>query len=634
MDAMVVASKQTGARVLLSGNEALARGALEAGIGLAASYPGSPTVEILATLARVSDRFDFYAEWSVNEIVALEAAAGASYAGLRAIASMKPDGFNVALDFATSLAYAGIRAGLVIVVGDDPGAHSSLKEEDCRPLCKAAGLPVLEPASVAEAKEMVRAAFELSEKVNLPVVVRATTRICHASGDVVLGETAEGEKRAAVDPADRFFTHAGFHPRLKQWLAKAAAKAEGSPFNDYRGPEGAERLIVASGVSALYAAEALEMLGLADRVGLLKLGTSFPLPRKLVLERLKGAKEVVFCEENDPFIEEAVMVLAAQHGPELGPIDFHGQTSGRVAGNLGPGVGELNADLLAERLGEIFGRPIEKPAFPGREAALAGLGQEMPKRELTFCAGCPHRASFWSLRKAITRAGKGAVVLGDIGCYTLALGRTGYFVLQSTHCMGGGMGLANGLGQLGRFGLAQPVVSVLGDSTFYHGGVPALINARRHSANLLCVILDNRTTAMTGGQPHPGSPVTAGGSKAAVVGLESLIEGIGVPVTVQDPYDVAGTIETIKGLLDQTGPRVLVLRRECALEATRQGRRFRVSIDAELCDGCGLCSKKFSCPANVWDEAAERAVIDQALCVGCGVCAELCPQEAIIVKEA
>ncbi len=629
---MTLAANKPGQRLLLSGNEALARGALEAGVGFAASYPGSPTVEILSTLAELSDRFDLYAEWSVNEIVALEAAAGASYAGLRAVAAMKPDGFNVALDFATSLAYAGIRAGLVIIVGDDPGAHSSLKEQDCRPLLKAAGLPILEPASVGEAKDMVRAAFELSEKVNLPVAVRATTRICHASGDVVLGEATKATKRAAVDPADRFFTHAAFHPRLKKWLAKAALEAEKSPFNTYTGPAKARRLVIASGVSALYAAEALEMLDLSPEVGLLKLGATHPLPQKLILSRLAEAEEVVFGEENEPFVEEGVMVLAAQHGPELKPIAFHGQTSGRVAGPLGPGVGDLSPEILVKSLAEIFGRPAPKPAFPDRGEALAELGGEMPKREHTFCPGCPHRASFWALRKAIHRAGRGAVVLGDIGCYTLALGRTGYYVLQSTHCMGGGAGLACGLGQLRRFGLEAPVISVLGDSTFFHAAVGALINARHHSADILCVILDNQTTAMTGHQPHPGRPLSAAGGKAEAVDMERLLKGLDLPVTIQDPFDLSQTIAVIQDLLNQSGPRVLILRRPCALKVAKGAARPQVFIDQALCDGCGLCRQKFSCPAIAWDEAAGRAVIDETLCLGCGVCAQLCPQEAIVVQ--
>ncbi|MBW2619082.1 MAG: 4Fe-4S binding protein, partial [Deltaproteobacteria bacterium] len=504
----------------------------------------------------------------------------------------------------------------------------------CRALVKAAEIPLLEPASVAEAKEMARVAFDLSEKLKLPVLIRATTRICHSSGAVRLGPIAPAGQKAEMGPQDRFITHPLFHPVLKKKLAGAAKAAEASPFNRYTGPAEARRLIIASGVGAGYAQEAIASLGLADQVGLLKLGATFPLPARLILDRLQTAEEVVFFEETDPFIEEGVMVLAAQHGPKLGPIRFHGQGTGEVAGAKGPGVGELTPEIVVQSLSRLFGVEGLSSGFDDPAEALALLGGKLPKRELTFCAGCPHRASFWAMRRAIKKHDQGAIVLGDIGCYTLALARTGFHVLQTTHCMGGGLGLANGLGQLGRFGLTSPVVAVLGDSTFFHAGLPALINAKHQQANFLAVILDNLTTAMTGGQPHPGRPTGARGETAEAVEMESLIKGLGLPMAVQDPYDISATTQLINDLLAADGPRVLILRRECSLRATKAGGGPRMRVDPERCDGCGLCSREFACPANVWDEAEEKAFIDPTQCTGCGVCAQICPQGAILVEGA
>ncbi len=638
MSIYAVALDQPGRAVVLTGNEAVARGAIEAGVAFAACYPGSPTAEVLPTLAQLGDRFNIYTEFSTNEKVAIEGAAAASFAGLRSLTICKADGFNVALDFATAVCLSGTKGGMVIMVGDDPNAHSSVKEEDSRFLARTANLPVLEPATVAEAKEVTRAAFELSEKIMLPVVVRCTTRICHASGDVKLGPLPPVEKQAALSRDQRYVTSTLFAQFMKGKVKTAAALAEDSPFNYYTGPDNAERIVIACGPSCAYALEAIEILGLGDSVGLLKISTTWPLPENLLLKHLKGAREVVFAEEVDSFLEDGVMTIAAKHWDEVGPVKFYGKNTGHMAGPRGAFVGELDPDTVTSCLSKIFSVPYDPPALPNAREARELVNYSMPSRELALCAGCPHRASFWAIKMAVELDGRNAIVLGDIGCYTLGLMRTGYNILQSVHCMGAGVGIACGLGKLDRFNFRQPVITVVGDSTFFHAVPQALINARYNQSDILCVILDNETTAMTGHQPHPGRGVSASGQPAGKVEIEPLLAGMGIPVTVHDPYDVEGTVGVIHRLLRESGPRALVLRRACALVAVKGRKKDRVYVNQEKCigDDCGcarFCSRVFACPANIWDSRLGKARIDEAVCNGCGVCASLCPQRAIIVER-
>lgn len=639
MTLMAVSLDNPGAKVALTGNEAVARGALEAGVAFAASYPGSPTAEVLGTLSRLAGQFDLYAQWSINEKVALEGAAAASFAGLRSLTVMKADGLNVALDFAGALAISGCRGGMVVVVGDDPAAHSSVREEDSRNLCKVVHLPVLEPSSVQEAKDMTREAFSLSEKLGLPVVVRCVTRVCHASGDVSLGEIQRIERKPEFGRGDRVITFGvTMHAVQEQKLARASELGCDLPFNRYEGPEKAGRLVIASGPSYMYALEALKMLGLEDSTGVLKLGVTWPLPEKIVLEHLANCHEVIFAEEIEPFMEDNILALAARHWDHIGDTRFYGKRSGHVTGTSGPGIGEMNPDVLAQSLAGILGLEFKPPSPPGRGEAMDLLGQDMPGRELALCAGCPHRASFWSIKTALELDGRGGVVLGDIGCYTLGMARTGYHLLQTVHCMGAGVGIAGGMGKLDRFGFNKPIITLVGDSTFYHAAVPALINARYHRSNIMLVLLDNETTAMTGHQPHPGRTLTATGEPADTVFMEDLIRGMGIPCTVQDPYDVEAATGAVCRMLREEGPRVLILRRTCALAAVKGRQKNRVYVDPEKCigDSCGcgrFCSKAFACPANIWDAGSQKARIDEAVCNGCGVCATLCPRQAIVVER-
>jgi indolepyruvate ferredoxin oxidoreductase alpha subunit len=628
-----------GKRCILSGNEAAARGALEAGIQVAASYPGSPSVQILECLAVVARERGIYAEWSINEKVALEVAAAASFSGLRALSVMKADGLNVAMDFLTTLPLSGIRGGLVVVVSDDPGAHSSVKEEDTRYLAPPAHVPLLEPATPEDGRDMLIWAFDLSEKSGLPVMVRLVTRICHARGNVTLGPLKSGHRQPNVSSPHRFITAARFHLRTHERLESLRQDFEVSAFNHYTGPEAPALTVFATGVSHAYAMEAVERLGVEEKVGVFKVGTVWPLPEKTTRGILKRSRRVLFLEEIEPFLEDQTKIMAAQHWEELGSTDFLGKRSGDVPWVMKErGIGEMDPDIAAQALAKALHMDFQ----PGSERLgkkLEDLPEmELPHRLPSLCAGCPHRASYWAIKTALALDGRKGFALGDIGCYALGVLPTGYQTIRTVHSMGSGVGLASGFGKLREMGLDQPAVAVIGDSTLYHAGIPPLINARITGSQYLCIILDNKTTAMTGHQPHPGSGVNAMGEPVLSIPILELVKALDIPVTMGDPYRIHETIDTILDLIRKGGLQVLLLQRECALKAARGTAKTRVYVDEERClgDACGcsrFCSRVFSCPANVWDEEAGRAAIDEVLCTGCGVCAALCPQGAIVVES-
>ena len=632
-----VISGKKGDRVLLNGNEAIARGALEAGVRYASAYPGSPSSEITETLAKAANSFGHYAEWSVNEIAALEGAAAASFTGLRAICTMKADGLNVALDFLTSVNLGGCKGGLVLVVADDPMGHSSLKEYDSRYLAKAAMVPVLEPSTPAEARDMARRAFTLSEQLGGPVMLRSVTRVSHSRGAVDFDETPVSLAAPEFAHGERFLTLVRYHMKARDRLLKAAAIFELDPLNRVEGPENASTAVVCSGTSYLYCKEALNMLGLTGEVKLIKLGTTYPLPERFVFKHLWGVKDVVFAEETRPFLEESVLILYARHAGGPDPVGFHGKLSGEIAGPRGPSCGEMNTDIVVKALAQLKGLACSPPAYPA--GILAELSALVPPRDYAMCPGCPHRASFWAVKTAVALDGRNPIVTGDIGCYSLGAMDTGFNLFDTLHCMGAGPGIACGLGSLKEYGLKRPAMTLVGDSTFYHAVIPALINGRCNGSEFLCIVLDNGTTAMTGHQPHPGTGFNAAGREVAALPVERVVEGLGIPVEIADPFEVDETVETICALLRKPGLKVLVLRRECALVTARKKRQKpRVTVDPDRCRGaacgCGrFCTSVWCCPGNIWDEETGRALIDEAVCAGCGVCAKLCPAGAIIVEE-
>ncbi len=620
------------------GNEAIARGAIEAGVRVCAAYPGNPSSEITASLAKVGKELGIYVEWSVNEKVALEVAAGASFAGIRSMAAMKHNGLNVAVDFLYNLNLTGTRAGMVVVVTDDPLALSSSNEQDTRYFARMGNLPLLEPGSFQEGKEMVKTAFDLSEKLCLPVLIRSVTRFSHARGNVTIGEIPKGHKKPHFDTSKPLIPKPVeiTHKRLHEKLALAGKTLESTAYNTYQGPDAPELLIITCGTGFFYTREALHQLKIRNRVGIIKVGNTWPLPQNFLKEHLSKADQVFFVEEIDPFLEENVKAFYAQYASELGPKRFMGKISGHM-----PPMGENTPDGVMRAIADALDMKISSPRDSDYADRAADAAKKLaPIRILGLCAGCPHRATYWAIKNALTLDGRGGFVVGDIGCYAQGRGPSGFFQMKTMHAMGSGAGVANGFGQLNRFGMDQPVLAVCGDSTFFHAAIPALINARYNNSNLLMLVLDNSATAMTGFQPHPGTGQTAMGDSASVVDVVSVCQSFGAEVVVMDPFDVQAVTDTIYKLLQkQDGIKILVLRQICAMVRTRKGEQlYRVRIDQDKCmgDACGCnryCTRVFKCPGLTWNKETGKAAIDEAICTGCGVCASICPVSAIS-KEA
>ncbi|PKN34528.1 MAG: indolepyruvate ferredoxin oxidoreductase [Deltaproteobacteria bacterium HGW-Deltaproteobacteria-19] len=630
-----------GSSHLLMGNEAIARGALEAGMSVAAGYPGTPSSEILENLARVAEERNLYVEWSTNEKVALEVAAAASFAGLRTLCVMKQNGVNVASDFLLHLAGSGTRGGMILVTCDDPGALSSVNEGESRHFARMIEIPLLEPGDFQEAKDMTKWAFDLSEDLGTLVMLRSVTRMSHASGNVRLGALPEGTPRAEfkadgsmLDPNEGpvlSMPVAVKHGLQQERIAKARDLFERSPFNTYEGPDRPEVLIVTSSACTLYSREAVQALNLQGRVGLLKLGTTWPLPPNLLKKYLVRSDRILIVEEVLTFLEENVKVIAAEEAKEIGIKTFYGKNDGTI-----PMRGELSPDLVIGALSRILDVPYQAADPEYEKKAQAAALANAPQRGLAFCPGCPHRASYWNIRTALKMDDRDGFVCGDIGCYTLDVFPGGAGTLKTLHSMGSGTGVASGFGKLGPFGLNRPVLSVCGDSTFFHAAMPALVNAVHHRSNITMIILDNSGTAMTGFQSHPGLCVNAMGQEAPDVDIAKICAAIGAKVEIGDPFDFAETRETLNRLMeDEEGVKVLILRQKCALSPEKRGiRQYNVRVDEALCIGedCGcnrLCTRIFRCPALVWDTENRRARVDEVLCAGCGVCTQVCPQSAI-----
>jgi indolepyruvate ferredoxin oxidoreductase alpha subunit len=506
-------------------------------------------------------------------------------------------------------------------------------------------IPLVEPGDFQEAKDMTKWLFDLAEELGTLCILRSVTRIAHARGNVKLGELPAKQHKAHFDqihdlknvmpttfmPLPSSLRHFFLHMKLD----KAREKFESSPFNRYVGPDKADLLIITGGSCWLYSQDAIEALKLRDRVGILKLGTLWPLPERFVTEHLNKSDKVLFVEEIDPFLERSVMELAGNFPSNAVRPTFYGKRSGHINA-----YGELNPDMVIKAVSTILGLTYQARDIDYGKKAEALVKSSVPERSMTFCAGCPHRATFWSIKNALKLDGRDGFVTGDIGCYSLALGPAGFFQVRTMHCMGGGAGVANGLGKLGQFGFDQPVIAVVGDSTFYHATIPALINGIYNQSKFILVILDNSATAMTGFQPHPGTGMTAMGEPTKVVSMEALCRSLGAHVEVCDPFDFKGTTNTLlKMMADDGGAKVAIMRRQCELvRAKKEKSPYKVHVDIEKCIGedCGcdrLCTRIFLCPGLIWDKKTGKSRIDEVICSGCGVCVDICPQGAII-REA
>jgi len=628
---------------MMSGNEAIARGAYEAGVKVATAYPGTPSTEILEALAGHSE---VHAEWSPNEKVALEVALGAAQAGARSMASMKHVGVNVAADPLLTASYTGARAGLVVVTADDPGMFSSQNEQDNRHYARMAKLPCLEPADPAEARLYAMAAFDLAERFDTPVLLRTTTRISHARAPVESGprrEPAQGPgfvkdpKKFVMVPA-----HArGRHPVVEARQARLAELAEDCPWNRIEWRD--RRLgIITGGASYRYVRE------VCPGASVLKLGLAWPLPRRLVEQFAAGVQRLLVVEELDPFWE---VELRAAGIPCVGKKYFP------IAGELGPdGVAAGLARALAD-----WGIPWDE-GLGGRgdqgSAAADTAAPAIPARPPVLCPGCPHRGTFYVLSKLKL------TVMCDIGCYTLAV-QPPLAAVDTCTCMGASITQAMGVELGAGREASRRTVAALGDSTFIHSGITGLIEVVYNGGAVTVVICDNGTTAMTGHQQHPGTGRTAQGAIAPAVDLEALCRAVGVQdVRVTDPYDLAATEAAVRAALAHDGPSVVIARRPCIL-LDRRLVRPALAVTADPCNGCGACGR-LGCPAIEREaepiaaaqearEAGEaraaqdgeagggeagvkaerrRARINTSLCVGCGMCQQVCPRGAIAAPAA
>jgi indolepyruvate ferredoxin oxidoreductase alpha subunit len=393
-------------------------------------------------------------------------------------------------------------------------------------------------------------------------------------------------------------------------------------------------LIITGSACYLYSKEAISLLGVEDRVGLLKLGTTWPLPPKLMERYLGASDQILLVEEVIPFLEENVKITAAELGSKIGPKTFFGKREGYI-----PQTGELNSDLVVAALSKILSVEYEAVPESYSKRALELSNSGAPGRDLTFCAGCPHRASFWTIHNTLQMDGRDGFVCGDIGCYSLAILPTGFNTLKTLHSMGSGLGLASGFGKMGQFGMEQPVVAVVGDSTFFHAALPALVNAVHHQADITLVVLDNGGTAMTGFQSHPGLPVDAAGKAAPAIDVVKVCQALGATVRISDPFEPEKTQQILFELFEVKGLKVLVLKQMCALSPEKKTqKKFDVSVEETVCIGqaCGcnqLCTRIFKCPGLNWDKEKQVSKIDEVICVGCGMCASICPSGAIRKKE-
>jgi indolepyruvate ferredoxin oxidoreductase alpha subunit len=622
----ILLKDELGKRVLLLGNEAIARGILEAGIGVVTTYPGTPASEIGDTVSAIASEAGVYMEYSVNEIVAVEVAGGAANCGVRALAAMKHVGLNVAADAIMTLAYTGVKGGLVIVAADDPECYSSQNEQDSRLYALLSNLPCLEPSNPQEAKDMVASAVEISEKLELPVILRTTTRVSHTRAPVTFGRLTKpllrGEfvrdvKRLVMVPANA----RPRHDALLQRVEKAKEIAENFPFNTVN-PKGRDKEygIISSSSAYNYAVEAAGLLGL--NIDVLKLGMTHPLPEKMIGQFLREHSKTIVVEELEPYLELHVKAIAKDYAPST---EVYGKT---MPQKYFPRSGELSTRLVLKGLAAITGRktPIN---FKDLDKHYAEVSEGLPSRPPILCAGCPHRASFYAIKRA---AGEKVIYPTDIGCYALGIApplKVGDILV----CMGAGIGTAQGINRA----TGADTIAIIGDSTFFHAGVLRLLNAVYNKHKIVVVVLDNLTTAMTGHQPHPGTGVTGMQAPTEPIAIEKVAEGCGVKlVRVVNPFNVREAEKAIKEALQFPETSLIVFRAPCALLLVREKRRKSLEIVPfkinEKCTNCMACIKLLGCPAIILKED-KTVAINENICVGCGLCADICPYNAIVLAK-
>ncbi len=603
-----------GEQVLLLGNEAIARGAIEAGVAFATTYPGTPSSEISLALFQMSQESDLYFEYSTNEKVALEVAAAAANSGLRSMAVMKHVGVNVAADALMTLAYVGVKGGLVIISADDPFMFSSQNEQDNRYYGKLSGLPVLEPSSVEEAKEMMAYAFDLSETLQEPVIFRTTTRINHSTGTVTMGTAKNRVTKGdfSKDPFNYVTVPAvsrRLHVKLLKHIEEAEKLSEKSEYNFSTGS--GDWGIICNGVCYNYVSDAIKDLDIEDKLKVLRIGFSNPMPKVQIKAFLKTCSKVLIVEEGEPVMEESVKAFAQE---EKLTLEIRGKGE-----DLFSRLYEFSPAQVRQCIAAYFSIDYT----PAQQVDISDV-PEIPQRPPNLCAGCSHRATYYIIKQATE--GLATIYPTDIGCYTLGL-LPPLSMADFLICMGSSVGTGCGFSKA----TDKKVISFIGDSTFFHSGIPGLINAVFNNHNFTLVILDNSTTAMTGHQPHPGvdmQRLNLDGYNR--VSIESVVRGVGVKnVTVIKPFKIKKSIEAVRQAINFEGVSVIISEEICTLYAKalklQKGRPFYIS---SKCRNHRDCINQLGCPAFFLE--GDRIKIDPVLCVGCAVCAQICPENAIL----
>ena len=652
---------------MIMGNQAIALGALKAGVNLVAGYPGTPSSEIIEFISKYKSKTGTYVEWSVNEKAAAEVAAGASYAGSRTLITMKQVGLNVASDPVMCLSYVGVKGGMVIVSADDPGPISSQTEQDTRNFAQYSKLPCFDPSTPLEAYEMIQEAFELSEKYNTPVILRPTTRVDHAYESMEFpelgpcrkpGEFEKDSKRWVIFPRASYNNHKRIFERNEKILPKELSESKWNYVGGSLPPllskdplknELRQRVVLGSstkmrtdelcssdpfsttsniafaagGISYCYLMEALSILGIKD-IPVLKIGTPYPFPKPLAEEFLKSHEQIVVFEELDPVIEENLIKIA---GYARVNCEIRGKLDGTV-----PEAGELSVEIIKK----IITTVVECPQSGCIETTNTPSAPDLPVRPPVLCAGCPHRGAFYAVKQAMK--GKKTVYCGDIGCYTLGNAMP-LDMTDTCLCMGADITMAQGFyhNEPDRF-----CFSFIGDSTFFASGITGVVNAVYNQSHQTICILDNSTTAMTGHQPHPGTGVTMMGEIVEKISIEKILEGIGVsPIIQVNPFDQKAAVEAVQKASEAPGVSAIIFKAPCIAIAQKVGweKPHALTVNAEKCIGCRKCINELGCPAlsvsNVVSTSSttgsgkKLVEIDKSLCTGCGLCSEVCPTGAI-----
>ena len=618
-----------GDRLFLLGNEAAVRGVIEAGVSVAATYPGTPSSEIGNILSVLAKDAGLYFEFSTNEKVAMEVAATAASSGLRSFTFMKHVGLNVAADSFVTTGYSGVRGGMIILTADDPSVFSSQNEQDSRNYAKLANLPVLEPSSPQEIKDMIVYGYDLSEQFQLPVIVRTTTRVSHMRGIVEFGENVSNESSANVHwkkgtfnkdpsnyvPVPQFSL--GMHTKLVEKMENVEGKSNNSPFNLVLN-EGSKIGLISSSSAFNYAYDVVKKDDLP--ISILKLGLSNPLPTNLVKNFLSDLDQLFIVEEVDPIIERDVLAVIGQNQFN---IEVHGKFDGTF-----PKVHEFNCDIVRESLNKVLNY-VEDNNEIQHSSSLDDLIKDLPSRPPSLCPGCSHRATFYGAKQALKdlKINENDVVFAsDIGCYTLGINppyNCADYLLSMGSSVGDGCGFS--------IATNQTIISFIGDSTFFHSGIAPLINGVHNKQNFVLTVLDNRITAMTGGQPNPGIPVDGMGDEAPEISIREVAKACGAGfVRVINPLNLNQTVDVYKKAIEFDGVAVIIAKSPCTL-IKGQVKKPSVEVDQNKCNKCNVCINEFACPAI--SKENNQIVINQSMCNGCSLCVQICEHDAINPKR-